>query len=178
MTTNRVRKLSAGAERIEGTHAAIARAEPSSAIPSGIMWILNEHQARVYQARAILELASDLMTRGIDNAQERARVMCAIDGAIGLLNPIDNLGDEVALRQAAEGIDTTDETAAACVSIAKDSRDNAVDSLARAEATIILMRDAAHDSSVSDGTRWNACESVLRELNAVTTVLLAEDSAA
>ena len=59
---------------------------------------LSEHQTRVHQAVAILELVSDVLTAGggnLDDAREGGCLMSAIDGAIRILRPLEVIGDSV-----------------------------------------------------------------------------------
>jgi len=72
-----------------------------SMIAKPIEAVLDEHQSRVYEAKAILELVSDLLTQGLDGERDGARVMSAVDGAIRILEAVNNLGDAYGLAQEA-----------------------------------------------------------------------------
>lgn len=71
-------------------------------IPAPVQKVLSEHQARLFEARAILQLVSDALTQGDVEAHAQGNLMSAVDGALRILGAIDNLSDEAALARAAE----------------------------------------------------------------------------
>jgi hypothetical protein len=72
-------------------------------IPRPILKALREHEHRVYQARAIIELAilklDDVQQSCGADANECASLSQALAGAVGILTPVDNLTDAIALMR-------------------------------------------------------------------------------
>lgn len=76
-------------------------------LPEPVEKALREHQCRVLQSIAILELVSNVLTAGggnLDDEHEGGRLMSAIDGAIRILQPVTALGDAIALGNQLEDL--------------------------------------------------------------------------
>lgn len=70
--------------------------------------ILIEHQSRVFEALAILELASETLQGGELGKEHQARIMNAVDGAVRILKDVSNLDDVNSVRSAAHAQENVD----------------------------------------------------------------------
>lgn len=72
--------------------------------------VLSRNTSRLYEAIAILEMASDVLTVGLDDERDQSRVMSAIDGALRIMRPVPKeIGCRVSLQHAVERMEAEQE---------------------------------------------------------------------
>src|SRR5690606_39171457 len=77
-----------------GAIAPMVAKNQKSRIPAGVAQVLKENQSRVREARAILELVSNTLCQETIDENWQGALMSAVDGALRILDSVDDLGDE------------------------------------------------------------------------------------